>query len=83
VDIEVPTYMDPKLAIVCHTNKDTTIAHQAHNGAGGEWLLAPFIVGVVGQSEEVAACNNQPHRVAVMAQRCGAEAIKCMELERR
>jgi len=38
--------MDPeKSAIVGHTNKHTTSAHQEHNG-GGEWSLAPFM-GVV------------------------------------
>ena len=40
--------MDPKIsAIVSHTNKHTTSTHQAHNGAGGEWSLAPFM-GVAG-----------------------------------
>ena len=40
--------MDPKIsAIVSHTNKHTTSTHQAHNGAGGELPLAPFM-GVAG-----------------------------------
>jgi hypothetical protein len=56
MDIEVPTYMDAKLAIVGHTNKHTPHtthhttqpAHTKHTtvpATSGYWLL--FIMGVV------------------------------------
>ena len=77
MDIEVPIWIQKNRPLWA-TQTSTQPVHIKHTtapAASGHWPLLWVLsegTGVVGQSEEAAACNNQQLRVAAMVRRGGA-----------